>query len=37
LLTPVNEAVLAWLLLTPLYQWGLFALYICTAPPSVED
>src|SRR6516162_6467737 len=36
LLTPVYEAVFAPKLLTPLYQLGLFALNICTAPPSVE-
>src|SRR6516165_1572540 len=36
LLTPVYEAVFALGLLTPLSQWGLFALNICTAPPRVE-
>src|SRR5712691_4491796 len=36
LLTPVYCAVLAPGLLTPLSQCGLFALNICTAPPSVE-
>ena len=37
LLTPVYAAVFAPLLWTLLYQWGLFALNICTAPPRVED
>src|SRR6516225_4568413 len=36
LLTPVYEAVVALGLLTPLSQWGLFALNICTAPSRVE-
>src|SRR5580692_7572994 len=36
LLTPLYWAVLAPGLLTPLNQWGLLALNICTAPPRAE-
>ena len=37
LLTPVYWPVSAWELLTLLSQYGLFALNICTAPPSVDS